>query len=268
MVRERSKHLPQAEPGPAGAAEARLAVLDRDPQGGARVNNVAIVWALAQTGQHADTGIRNDNLEGGSRRGKSHQAGLRPAAMPEDIVLQFAHGAYDGCGKRLCEPNRDSRLFSSASPERPLIRSIASLCKAGQRERTLAGSIAAALDQTTIERVFDYGHERRGEADMCEQGGVAAARHQHFDERTEPAGSFDVDLSKCRQIARLSGPQKIISAGEVTVQLMILSLRYSHPADPRPAFWQRSGWTMNWPALSQPPPDDSSLADLPKTCRH
>jgi hypothetical protein len=235
VVRKRSEHLPHAEPGAAGVAEARLAVLDCNPEGGARINEVAIVRVLAQTGQHADPGIRDDNLEAAWRRGKGYQASLRPAAMSEDIVLQLAHGADDGRGKRFGEPNCDGGLLSSASPERPLIRSIASLSELRQRKRTLACGIAVARDRATVECVFDHRRERRGEANLGEQGGVFAARHQHLNEWAEPTGALDVDLPQCRQVAGLDGPKEIISTGEVAVQLVILSRRCGHPADPPPA---------------------------------
>lgn len=254
MVRERTKHLPHSEPGAAGAAETRFAVLDRDSERGAGVNKAAIVCVFTQTGQHTDPGIRNNNFEGARRRRKGHQSGLRPAAMPEDILLQFAHGTDDGRGKRFAEPDRDRRLFGAASPKRPLIGSIAGLGEASQRERTVTHDVAATRDGAAVERCFDDGREGRGEADLGKSGGVFAARHQHLNQRAEAAGAVYADLAQTRQAAGLGRPQEIIGAGKVAVQLVIRTRRCGHSADPRPMTWQGSGWTMNWHALSRPPP--------------
>lgn len=254
MVRERTKHLAHTKPGAAGAAETRFAVLDRNSERGAGVNKTAIVCVFTQTGQHADPGIRNDDFEGARRRRKGYQSGLRPAAVPEDILLQFAHGADDGRGEWFAESDRDRRLFGAAAPKRPLIGSIAGLGEASQRERTVTRGVAAARDGAVIQRCFDDGREGRGEADVGKNGGVFAARHQHLNQRAKTTGAVYADLAQARQAAALGRPQEIIGAGEVAVQLVIWTRRCGHPADPRPMTWQGSGWTINWPALSRPPP--------------
>lgn len=267
MVRERTKHLPHSEPSAAGTAETRFAVLDGDSERGAGVNKAAIVCVFTQTGQHADPGIRDNDFKGARYRRKGHQSGLRPAAMPEDILLQFAHGADDGRGKRFAEPDCDRRLFGAASPKRPLIGSIAGLGEASQRERTVMRGVTAARDGAVVERCFDDGREGRSEADLGKSDRVFAARHQHLNQWAETTRAVYADRAQARQAAGLGRPQEVIGAGKVAVQLVIRTRRCGQPTDPRPMTWQGSGWTMNWPALSRPPPDPSSLADLLKTCR-
>ena len=233
MVRKRPERLPHPKSIPTRPAEPRVAIFDRDPQRCAGVSQIDVVGVFAEACQNTNACVRNDDLKAVHSCGIGSQARVGIAAVTEHIFPEFAHCPDDPCCEWPGKADCDSRLLSTTTPQGPAIGAITFVGVASQWKHASARSERGAANTTGAYCVFDSRRERGFELHRCEGQRHALPRHQHFDQRPDPAGARDAYRTHLRQPSRLRRPEQVIGASEVADHVVTLLPGIDHVLNPR-----------------------------------
>jgi hypothetical protein len=228
MVCQRSEHLAHAEPIAGCPPEARVTVLYGNHQCGPSVQDARIIGILAKARQNTDPRVGDDYLEAAFGCGKSRKTCLRHSAVQKHIILKFAHGTNDPCREMLRKSDRYRCLFSAARPKGPMIGALALKREPPKRKGTSPCAKFRSCNPALRYRTLDGYRERRLDRDVPERFRRCSPRHQNLYKWSNSAGPRDPNRPHVCQLARLSRPQQIVGAGEITDQALTALVRICH----------------------------------------
>lgn len=195
----------------------RRAVGRGDPQRRPGISEAGEVGILAQAGQHAAARIGNNKLEGARARGVGDEAALRPPAMLEDIVLQFAKRTHQRRGQSPRETRRDSRILGMFSPLIPNQSAGPEVVgvKTRQWKRARAVTDTRATDYAVAQRADNlmkhWGLDRNGAIAVGQHG----CGDRQLDQRPYPARSAERHPPEVWQPTGDGLPKQIIGRLEI-----------------------------------------------------
>ncbi|MET4218892.1 hypothetical protein ABIB00_004113 [Bradyrhizobium sp. LB14.3] len=219
----------------------RRAVGRSDPQRRPGISEAGEMGIFAQAGQYAAARVGNDKLKGAIARAIGDEAALRPPAMLEDIVLQFAERPYQRYRQSPRKTHCNSRILGMFSPLIPnqSVGSMVVEVKTRQWKRASAVTDTRAADYAIAQRADNLVEHRGFNRYRAVGIGRRGCCDRQLDQRPYPARSAKRYLPEFGQPTGHCLPKQIIDRLEVRGDLYWRAFVQIFPPPRRPAHGPR-----------------------------
>ncbi|HML91872.1 hypothetical protein [Methyloceanibacter sp.] len=214
---ERAKQLSDTITVTGASRVSRCAVGSGDPQRRPGISEASEVGILAEAGKHAPTRVGNNKLEGAIARGIGDEAALRPPAVLQDIVLQFAERTHQPCGQSPGETRCYSRILSMFGPLIPNQCPGSEVVGIKTRQWKYSSAITGA--RATYHAVTQRAHNLEKHGRLNQYGAIGVGqrgcRYSQLDKRPDPARSAERHGAEFWQPPRDGLPKQIVGCLEI-----------------------------------------------------